>query len=72
MYIDSGDSLAAKTGSRKLIKKRSTFCPISKSASSLDYEFLVRGFKVFDLYPGINEYMNHFEERYAQLLTSIN
>lgn len=63
MYIDSGDSLAQKTGSRKLIKKRSTFCPINKSFSSLDYEFHVNSFKIFDQNPDLLEFKQHFEER---------
>ncbi|KAL4487185.1 hypothetical protein ABPG72_017904 [Tetrahymena utriculariae] len=72
MYIDSGDSLAQKTGSRKLIKKRSTFCPISKSSSSLDYEFNVKNFKIFDESPQLVNYMPHFEQRQLTFMECIN
>lgn len=72
MYIDAGDSLAQKTGSRKLIKKRSTFCPISKSVSSLDYEFNVNSFKIFDYNASLLQHRQHFEERQQLFMSYIN
>lgn len=63
-YIDGGDTITRKQGSRTAGKKKSTFCPNQHPGLLLDsYPEQVDEFKIFKDDELLNNFKDHFRAR---------